>query len=207
VIPSAPAVLPRRIGVFGGAFDPPHNGHLALAQAAIAQLQLDALHIVPTGQAWHKIRCLAPSAHRRSMARLAFGNLAQAVVDDRELVRPGPTYTVDTLLELGALYPEGNFFLLLGMDQALALQTWHRWREIAHLATICVAARADSAGNLGNLDTILPIFPGLKRLDMPSVAISATDIRSRLARHESIAALVFEPVARYIDTHHLYRSA
>ena len=207
MIPNVPAVLPKRIGVFGGAFDPPHNGHLALAQTAIAQLQLDALHIVPTGQAWHKSRNLTAADHRLAMARLAFGHLAQVVVDERELARAGPTYTVDTLLELGAVYPVAKLFLLVGLDQALALQTWHRWREIAHLATICVAARADSAGNLGSLDTLLPFFPGLKRLDMPSVAISATDIRSRLARHESIAALVFEPVARYIDTHHLYQSA
>jgi nicotinate-nucleotide adenylyltransferase len=207
LIPSAPADTPRRIGVFGGAFDPPHNGHLALAQAAVAELQLDVLHIVPTGHAWHKSRELTSPAHRLAMARLAFAPLAQVVIDGRELSRPGPTYTVDTLLELRHLYPEAELFLLLGLDQALVLQTWHRWQEIAQLATICVAARADSTGKHGILDPLLPLFPGLKRLDMPSIAISATDIRSRLARHESIAALVFEPVARYIDTHHLYRSA
>ncbi len=207
MIPSVPTAAPKRIGVFGGAFDPPHIGHFALAQAAVAQFQLDALHIIPTGQAWHKTRILTASAHRIAMARLAFAPLAQAVIDGRELSRPGPTYTVDTLLELRAVYPEGKLFLMLGLDQALALPTWHRWQEIAQLATICVAARADSTGELGTLDTILPLFPSMKPLEMPSIAISATDIRSRLARHESIAALVFEPVARYIDTHHLYRSA
>jgi nicotinate-nucleotide adenylyltransferase len=207
VIPSVSVLTPKRIGVFGGAFDPPHNGHLALAQAAVVQLQLDALHIIPTGQAWHKSRCLTAPVHRLAMARLAFECLAQAVIDGRELARPGPTYTIDTLQELRLLYPDGELFLMLGLDQALTLQTWHRWREIAQLATICVAARADNAGGIGTLDSILPLFPGLKRLDMPSIAISATDIRSRLARHESVAALVFEPVARYIDTHHLYQSA
>ncbi len=207
MIPSVSVLTPKRIGVFGGAFDPPHNGHLALAQAAVVQLQLDALHIIPTGQAWHKVRSLTAPVHRLAMARLAFECLAQAVIDGRELARPGPTYTIDTLQELRLLYPDGELFLMLGLDQALALQTWHRWREIAQLATICVAARADNAGGIGTLDSILPLFPGLKRLDMPSIAISATDIRSRLARHESVAALVFEPVARYIDTHHLYQSA
>lgn len=207
MIPSVIATAPQRIGVFGGAFDPPHNGHLALAQAAVAQLRLDLLHIIPTGQAWHKARNLTAPEHRLAMGRLAFEPLAQALIDGRELARLGPTYTVDTLHELRSLYPEGQLFLMLGQDQALALPTWRRWQEIGQLATICVADRADNTGNIGTLDPILPLFPGMKRLDMPSIAISATDIRSRLAQHESIAALVFEPVARYIDTHHLYRSA
>ena len=75
----------RRIGVFGGAFDPPHHAHVALAEAAIDQFDLAALHVVPTGQAWHKARVLSAPAHRLAMAQLAFGHLARAVVDGREL--------------------------------------------------------------------------------------------------------------------------
>ncbi len=96
------AIQPRRIGLLGGAFDPPHRAHQALARAAIEQMQLSELRILPTGQAWHKARPLSPAPHRLAMARLAFEGLPQATVDDRELRREGPTYTVDTLRELAA---------------------------------------------------------------------------------------------------------
>ena len=79
----------QRIGVFGGAFDPPHNAHIALARAAIEQFALGALHIVPTGQAWHKARALSASSHRLAMARLAFEDIPRIVVDERELQRTG----------------------------------------------------------------------------------------------------------------------
>ena len=115
-----------RIGVFGGAFDPPHIAHVALARAALAQLQLDQLRIVPTGQAWHKSRTLTPAVHRLEMASLAFAELDRVVVDPRETLRSGPSYTVDTLLELRTEYPQAQLFLLLGQDQAQVLGSWHR---------------------------------------------------------------------------------
>ena len=86
-----------RIGIFGSAFDPPHNAHVALALAALAQLALDHLLVFPTGQAWHKTRPLSGAAHRLAMARLAFDGMERVSVDDRELRRTGPTYTFDTL--------------------------------------------------------------------------------------------------------------
>ena len=90
----------QRLGMFGGAFDPPHNAHVTLAGVAVDQLALDELRIFPTGQAWHKARPLSPSVHRLAMARLAFQGLPRVVVDPRELEREGPTYTVDTLFEI-----------------------------------------------------------------------------------------------------------
>ena len=100
------------MGIFGGAFDPPHLGHIALAQAAVEQLQLDALHIVPTGSAWHKDRPLSHPKHRLEMCRLAFADIDCAVVDDCETLRPGPSYTMDTLELLRSRSPEAQFFLL-----------------------------------------------------------------------------------------------
>ena len=88
---------PRRIGVFGGAFDPPHRGHTALAQAALEHLDLDLLLVVPTGTAWHKSRPLSDAQHRLAMCALAFGDVSRAQIDDCEIVRSGPSYTVDTL--------------------------------------------------------------------------------------------------------------
>lgn len=196
-----------RVGVFGGAFDPPHRGHVSLAQAALEQLQLDVLHAIPTGQAWHKTRDLTASVHRLAMTRLAFEGVDRVRVDAREIARDGPSYTVDTLTELQAAYPQAQLYLLVGEDQAKALPTWHRWQGIVQLAIICVAARADRTGAIGQFDALKSLLPDMRILKMPPLAISATDIRRRLAHHENVAPLVFEPVARYIDHYHLYQAA
>ena len=196
-----------RVGVFGGAFDPPHRGHVSLAQAALEQLQLDVLHAIPTGQAWHKTRDLTASVHRLAMTRLAFEGVDRVRVDAREIARDGPSYTVDTLTELQAAYPQAQLYLLVGEDQAQALPSWHRWQELAQLAIICVAARADRTGAIGQFDALKSLLPDMRILKMPPLAISATDIRRRLAHHENVAPLVFEPVARYIDHYHLYQAA
>ncbi len=201
------AGLPRRIGIFGGSFDPPHVAHVALARTAIEQLRLDVLFVIPTGQAWHKSRPLTSAPHRLEMAQLAFAELDSVVVDPRETLRTGPSYTIDTLLELRTEFPQAQFFLLVGEDQAVALESWHRFSEIPQFATICVAARAHSARASGTFDSLAGKIPGLQLLKMPPQEVSATEIRSRLAQHQSIAPLVFEPVARYIAQHHLYRSA
>jgi nicotinate-nucleotide adenylyltransferase len=176
-----------------------------LAKAALGQLNLDVLHIVPTGQAWHKARTLTTAQHRLAMAQLAFQDMARVVVDPREIQRVGPSYTIDTLLEVQSEYPGAQLFLLLGMDQAQALPTWHRYLEVLGIAIICVAARADYTGAIGTFDMSLPDLPIFQRLEMPPIDVSATDLRRRLAAHQSVAPLVFGPVARYIDHHHLYR--
>jgi len=197
----------QRIGVFGGAFDPPHQGHLALAQAALAQLGLSQLIVVPTGEAAHKQRLLSPAVHRLAMCKLAFSEVSQVAVDPRETLRSGPSYTMETLEELQRENPQAQLCLLIGQDQARALHHWHRASALPQLATIYVAARHETA------NTFSPIAPSqvekfaLQRLDMPVMPHSATDIRHRLAHRQSIETLVTEPVARYIATHHLYQSA
>jgi nicotinate-nucleotide adenylyltransferase len=200
----------RRIGLFGGAFDPPHLAHVALARAAQSQLGLDRLILMPTGQAWHKARPLTEAAHRLAMARLAFGEVPGAIVDARETQRAGATYTIDTLRELGTEYPDARWFLLIGADQARAFDTWREADEIARLATICVARRSEdslaASPRLADAQpAVYPIPEGRWTvLTMPSMPLSATLIRQRLAQGESIADLVPPAVARYIDHHHLY---
>ena len=130
---------PRRIGVFGGAFDPPHRGHTALAQAALDHLDLDLLLVVPTGTAWHKTRPLSDAQYRLAMCALAFGDVSRAQIDDCEIVRSGPSYTVDTLQALHQAYPGAAFFLLMGQDQAQRLGTWSRAEALPNLASLCVA--------------------------------------------------------------------
>jgi nicotinate-nucleotide adenylyltransferase len=193
--------MPQRIGILGGAFDPPHNAHVAMAEAAIAQFNLDALHVIPTGDAWHKPRNLSSGVHRAEMARLAFGHLSKVSIDEIELLRQGPSYTIDTLKALSQQTPEAQFFLFIGEDQGKALGTWREIEEIAQRAIICVAERE---------------MPGLPELVVPSHHIptqvlklphlphSATQVRERVAQGQAIDHLVPKPVALYIQRHHLY---
>ncbi|WHZ11781.1 MAG: Nicotinate-nucleotide adenylyltransferase [Burkholderiaceae bacterium] len=197
--------------MFGGAFDPPHNAHVALARAAIGQLALDELRIVPTGQAWHKARELSAAEHRLAMTRLALQGLPGAVVDERELRRAGASYTIDTLAEFAAEQPGAALFLLLGADQARLLPRWHRWQEILSLATIVVAEREDTTGATAAFDWENAAGARHSTLRLAPMSESATAVRA-LARTPGVtptelARMVPAPVARYIARHHLYQPA
>lgn len=202
-----PASSPiRRLGVFGGAFDPPHLAHVALVQAALAQLHLDQIKVIPTGQAWHKTRPLSPATDRLAMAQLAFGDLPQVAVDARETRRAGPSYTLDTMREIQHENPQAELFLLIGADQARALPTWHRWELLVQSAIICVAERGDSTrANPGFVppDQLKSRFV---RLQMPPSPISATAIRTAVSSGQDVSPLVGQAVARYIVDHHLFQT-
>lgn len=208
-----PLAAMQRLGVFGGAFDPPHLAHVALVEAAVAQLQLDHVHVLPTGQAWHKPRHLSDAAHRLAMTRLAFAHAPQVVVDEREILRTGPSYTVDTLHELQTEYPQAQLYLLLGDDQRRSLSSWHEIGEIVRIAIICAAGR-DMAVRAWNEESgDAPTHPTLsdtlqariRTLDMPLMPHSATDIRVLAATEQALTGLVSPAVERYIHEHHLYR--
>lgn len=198
----------RRIGVFGGAFDPPHNAHVALARAALEQFELDALYIIPTGQAWHKRRELSAPEHRLAMTRLAFESMPRIVVDDRELKRTGPTFTIDTLQALQADNPQAQLYLFIGADQFTAFKQWHKWQEILELAIICIADRAQSTLAQTQFDAYALHNHRFFTLKLPLMPVSATQVRqsmaSGVATAEEVAKLVPEPVARYISLHQLY---
>ncbi len=201
---------PKRIGVFGGAFDPPHNAHVALARAALEQFELDALYIIPTGQAWHKPRELSAPEHRLAMTRLAFQNMPHIVVDDRELQRTGPTFTIHTLQALQAENPGSQFYLFIGADQFAAFRQWHKWQEILALAIICIADRAQSTLAQTQFDAYAPHNHRFFTLKLPLMSVSATQVRQLMASGAAAAfdaaKLVPEPVARYISLHQLYGS-
>ena len=208
-----PQAAVQRLGVFGGAFDPPHRAHVALVEAAVAQLQLDHVHVLPTGQAWHKPRHLSDAAHRLAMTRLAFAHAPQVVVDEREILRTGPSYTVDTLHELQTEYPHAQLYLLLGDDQRRSLSSWHQIGEIERIAIICAAGRdkAVRAWNEESGDAPTNPTPSdtlqarIRTLDMPLMPHSATDIRVLAATEQALTGLVSPAVERYIHEHHLYR--
>jgi nicotinate-nucleotide adenylyltransferase len=193
-----------KLGMFGGAFDPPHRAHVALAQAAVAQLGLDRLLVVPTGQAWHKARALTPAPDRLAMTRLAFDALPHVEVDERELHRDGPSYTIDTLRELRAAHPAAELFLVMGEDQAQAFTRWREWEAILGIATLAVAGRPSHAATKET--TTLPAHARAVRLALPSMPGSATEARELLARRQDASHLVPPAVARYIASHNLYQT-
>ena len=205
----------ERIGVFGGAFDPPHNAHVALAQVALKELDLDSLHVIPTGQAWHKTRTLSAPEHRLRMTQLAFANVAQVVVDDREINRAGPTYTIDTLQALQSDNPGAQLYLVMGADQFAAFKQWHKWQMIMKIAIICVAARPCFNWAEGLFDTQKQAEGRVTMLSMPQMAVSATHIRQLireafvpgLGENQILADLLPRAVESYIAQHQLYTAS
>ena len=197
-----------RIGVFGGAFDPPHNAHVALAKTALTELELDALHVIPTGQAWHKTRTLSAAEHRLAMTRLAFADVPRVVVDDREIKRAGPTFTIDTLQALQAENPDAQLYLMMGADQFAAFRQWHQWQDILQIAIICIAARARFDWPEGQFDTLKQSENRFLMLQMPQMAVSATQIRQLtaggLGENRVMTDLLPTSVASYIAQHQLY---
>ncbi len=205
----------RKIGMFGGAFDPPHHAHVALAEMAVQALGLDELRLIPTGQAWHKTRRLSEPRHRLAMTRLAFDGIPKMMIDSRELERAGPSFTIETLRDLQTENPDAQLYLIMGADQFAAFGQWHEWQAIVELAIICIAARAGFDGASGSFDSCPTQRHRFLTIPMPAMNISATHIR-QLAVHENtpgndglaaLDAMVAESVARYISHHRLYSVA
>lgn len=189
----------RRVGVFGGTFDPPHVAHVVLAAAAIEQLALDILVVTPAGVPWQKVgsRQISPGATRLEMTQLAFAGVGGVEVSDIELRREGNSYTVDTLEALAA--PDTDLFLLLGTDAAAGLDTWERYQDIAALATIAVFPRR------GHESAAPPDEFAWQLLELPGLEVSSTDIRNRVSNARPIVGLVPEAVRSIVEREHLYR--
>jgi nicotinate-nucleotide adenylyltransferase len=192
------------IGIYGGAFDPPHRAHINLAESALAQFKFDEMHVIPTGDAVHKRRHLSPAVHRIEMAKLAFHGVAKTMIDEREVNRGGASYTIDTLLELKTLYPKSKFTLIIGQDQLMVFHTWHRYEEILKLATLAVVVRSGSAG-ASAAEATSPI-PHTVISFVPRL-VSSSDIRQMIRNKEldSAFATKMKPsVLAYIHEHSLY---
>jgi nicotinate-nucleotide adenylyltransferase len=193
----------RRVGLFGGSFDPVHRAHLALAHEAMHALRLDEVRWVPAGQPWQKQRAISPALHREQMLQLAIAGEPRFVLDRIELLRQGPSYTLDTVRALAEREPEAEWFLLIGADQYAGLHTWVNWQELLARVTLAVANRPGAAP---------PVHADVLRhphrtVPLPMLDISSTEIRRRVAAGEDISTLVPPEVARYIDHHRLYRAA
>jgi nicotinate-nucleotide adenylyltransferase len=191
----------KRVGLFGGSFDPVHNAHVALARVALEELQLDEVRWVPVWQAWQKARELAPAADREAMVRLAIAGVPRFVLDRIELRRRGISYTLDTVRELAAAEPGTEWVLILGQDQYASLHTWRDWRELVSLVTLAIANRPDVEVAVNAQIARVPH----QMVSLPMMDISSTEVRRRVAAGESIANLVPPAVASYIERRRLYR--
>jgi nicotinate-nucleotide adenylyltransferase len=188
-----------RIGILGGTFDPIHMGHLVAASEVHTALNLDTVVFMPAGNPWQKSdRVVSDAAHRLAMVRLAIQGDERFAASDTEIVRQGPTYSVDTVREWKAEHPADEIFWIVGGDALVRIPTWHRWDEfVAHVTIVCV----DRAGvDVAPVDVPFA-YVGVA---MPQVRISATQLRSRFAGGVSSKYLVPDATIDYINDHELY---
>ena len=204
---------PTRVGILGGTFDPIHNGHLAVAEAARGCLGLDRVIFIPAGRPWLKARPegrITDAVHRLAMVRLAIADCPNFEASSVEVERPGLTYTVDTLAELrskeGGSSSQTEMYLILGMDSVRELRRWHEPERLFEMCVVVAVSRPDT-------EDIAPSsferdFPGsadkFVLLRGPMMNVSATDVRSRVAEGRAIDDSVPATVERYIRDHGLY---
>ena len=195
-----------RLGVLGGTFNPLHLAHLVCAQEAYLQLALDRVLLVPTRIPPHKRVEVEPGAeHRLEMCRRAVADDPRIEVCDLEVRREGTSFTVDTLQELTAQTPNAEFFLILGGDVAAGLPSWREPERVLSLATVAVAERKGTRH--AEIEAALCALPGGERtryFDMPTIALSSTDVRERVIRGKPIKYIVPDVIDRYIHQEGLY---
>ncbi len=187
-----------RIGLLGGTFDPPHIVHMVVAEAAYRQYRLDKVWFLPAGDPWQKAGTeVTAAAHRWAMTVAATSDIPYFEADDREILRSGSTFTIDTLTDLVGVEP----FLILGADAASGLASWHRADEVIEKARFIVAPRSGT----GRALVERAVGERVGWLDLPPLDLSGSEIRRRVADGRSLRFLVREPVRRYIELHGLYR--
>lgn len=199
-----------KVGVFGGTFDPIHNGHLAIAEEVRTQVAVDEVWFIPTGKPWMKAgRKISPWELRLQMVELAVAGKPYLKVSNLEASRPGPSYTIDTITELRAQFTGAELYFIVGWDSLLSLPLW---KEASRLITLCRLAAVPRPGIMPpDLNELEKALPGIKKavvmLDKPNLAISATEIRAKVAAGKSINRMVPLKVAEYIKKNRLYKTA
>lgn len=199
----------KRIGVFGGSFDPVHMGHLTVAQDAVEQLELDRLIFVPAAVPPHKQqKTLADGVHRLAMLRLAAEGNPVFEVSDIEIRRGGISYTIETLRQFQAVYPGADLFFIVGLDSLAEMHLWHQADRLLAGFTVVPFARGgenpDAAAQAMKLPEELKRALMGRLIRIHEIEISASEIRMRLAEGLSIRYLVPPEVEMYIFEHGLY---
>ena len=193
---------PRRLGILGGTFDPPHAGHLAAAVAVQTQVALDELVLMVANEPWQKVgdRLVTPAQVRFEMTQAIVEGISGLRADDREIRRGGPTFTVDTLEEILAEHPDTEIFLIVGADTANRLETWHRASDVVRLSTIVIVNRDNST----NAATGFLRDARVLNVTMTPVDVSSSAIREAVAHGESIDSLTSSSVASIVRDRSLY---
>jgi nicotinate-nucleotide adenylyltransferase len=187
-----------RVGILGGTFDPPHNGHIAIAMAALKELRLDKVVFIPARVPPHKTKLIiAAPEDRFNMLRLAIDEYRGMEISRIELDRSGPSYTADTLEKLHIIDPDTEFVLLIGADNVSEIEGWYEPERITALATLAAANRPgyDPGGKYAER---------VVYFDMPPTDISSTQVRNRVKANKAISDLVSSEVENYIVRHRLY---
>jgi nicotinate-nucleotide adenylyltransferase len=196
----------ERIGILGGTFDPPHLGHLILAQSAVEVLDLQRVLFVPVADPPHKQgQPITPVIHRVAMLQAAIADQPIFEFSGVDLNRPGPHFTVDTVRILAAQMPEATLYFLMGGDSLHDLPTWHDPTGIISQVQLGVVHRPEQTFDL---DTLARQIPGIAErvalIESPEIGISATDLRARVCNGRSLRYLTPDSVIAYIQAHNLY---
>jgi len=198
----------QNLAIFGGSFNPVHNGHLTLAKNFTNRLQADKTLIIPSNTPPHKSADeLASAAARLEMCRLAVSGLPGFEVSDIEINRQGRSYTVDTLRQLRGIYPCSRLFLIVGADMLLTLHLWKDYRDILDMAVVCAAPRnrqlADQLFEYAK--TRLPKTAQVIIESFPPVIVSSTEIRERIKKDLDVSHMLPTKVQEYIECSGLYK--
>lgn len=191
-----------KTGIFGGAFNPVHKGHVRLAEEAVKQLKLKRLLIIPTYDSPHKETKLIPFEDRAEMCRRAFGHIEGAEISDIEVQLGGKSFTINTVRELKSRYPGDQFFLLIGGDMLFSFDQWYKYESILKETKVCAVARDNDS--LVDMMEFANEMGRVKVLPTKAIEISSTEIREKAAKGEDISELVPEGVAEYITEKKLY---
>ncbi|MGY4710490.1 nicotinate-nucleotide adenylyltransferase [Mycolicibacterium sp. CBM1] len=197
----------RRLGVMGGTFDPIHNGHLVAASEVANQFDLDEVVFVPTGQPWQKSREVTPPEDRYLMTVIATASNPRFSVSRVDIDRGGPTYTNDTLRDLRALNPDTDLYFITGADALASILSWQNWEELFALAKFVGVSRPGYELNGQHIVAAFDQLPeeALSLVEVPALAISSTDCRTRAAENRPIWYLVPDGVVQYVSKRRLYR--
>ena len=194
--------MAQRVGIMGGTFDPIHHGHLVAASEVAALFELDEVIFVPTGEPWQKSeRRVSPAEHRYLMTVIATASNPRFWVSRVDIDRPGPTFTIDTIRDIGTQRPEAELFFITGADALAQILSWKEAEETLRRAHFVGVTRP----GYELTDEHLPI-DSVALLDAPAMAISSSDCRDRVAAGQPVWYLVPDGVVQYINKHRLYRT-
>jgi nicotinate-nucleotide adenylyltransferase len=188
-----------RLGVMGGTFDPIHHGHLVAASEVASAFKLDGVLFVPTGEPWQKT-AVTDGEHRYLMSVIATASNPRFTVSRVDIDRDGPTYTIDTLKDVAAAFPDAELFFITGAD---AIKQILEWKDVDQIWSLAHFVAVTRPGHLLEL----PLAPkgAISVLEIPALAISSTDVRARVAAGNPVWYLVPDGVVQYIGKHNLYQ--